>query len=101
MISWRWEQRSGRGHSRWPATELGMRLGTGFVEEEKGKNQQLGYLLVQQEWPAFLRKRLLELGTGIKYKVAERKVGGEGLCVGDESRQEGKAAAGDLLQSWE
>lgn len=41
------------------------------------------------------------MGTGIKNKAAGRKVGGEGLCVGDGSGQEGKAAAGDLLQSWD
>lgn len=35
LVPWEWEQRGKRGHSMWCATDLGMRLGTGFVEDEE------------------------------------------------------------------
>lgn len=57
-----------------------MRLGTGFVGEEKGKNCQLGYLLAQQEWPAGSQEMSAGVGGWDNIKSHEGRLEEE-VCV--------------------
>lgn len=56
LVPWESGHRVKRGHNRWSATELRMRLGVGLGRVE-GKDLPLIYLLPCLEWPVDSQER--------------------------------------------
>lgn len=78
LVPWEWGQRGSRDHSRWLATELGMRVG-GWSRGGGRGNLKLAYLLPWLAWLTGSQGMPSGVGGGDKGEVMGKAMG-EDLC---------------------